>query len=185
MKTRQRAKLEAAAAVQDSKLEKESVSPAEDYITLVNTDVSVEVCDDPPEQHPAGGGESSSSSQEQPGVMSGVVSLCSALDPGPTPDAYFSCDPDKVLQGLLGTRGAAQLERRGGEEEAVMKHCVITPDFEKKECAPPITISKFARKKLAKVQLVVNAVTEASQNCLAYELFGLTTMLYACCVSSD
>jgi len=35
-----------------------------------------------------------------------------------------------------------------------MRHCVITPDFERKECAPPICVSKSERKKMAQVSVV-------------------------------
>lgn len=78
-----------------------------------------------------------------------VVSLSSCLDAGPAPDLYFSCNPDKMVEGLLAPtpRGLEGLV----EENAVMKHCVLTPDFEKRESAPPITISKHTQKKLAKV----------------------------------
>lgn len=78
------------------------------------------------------------------------LSLSSCLDAGPAPDLYFSCNPDKLVEGLLAPTprgiGTSRLE-----ENPVMKHCVLTPDFEKRESAPPITISKHTQKKLAKV----------------------------------
>lgn len=149
MKTRGRAKLEAAAL--DSKLEKGSEEIIEEYITLdtvaKDANLVTGVSDDVPSHSSPG----ELSSGPIPEGQSSVRSLCSALDPGPTPDVYFSCDPDKVLQDLLAPRVALGGRREGGGEESVMKNCVITPDFERRECAPPITISKYARKKVAKV----------------------------------
>ena len=78
-----------------------------------------------------------------------VVSLSSCLDAGPAPDLYFSCNPDKIVEGLLAP--APRDPGTSREEDPVMKHCVLTPDFEKRENAPPITISKHIQKKLAKV----------------------------------
>lgn len=82
-----------------------------------------------------------------------AVSLSSCLDPGPQPDLYFSCDPDKMADSLLapypGVKGYHQ--HIGTREKEVMKDCVITPDFERKECAPPISLSKHERKKINQV----------------------------------
>ena len=86
-------------------------------------------------------------------------SLSSSLLAGPEPELYFSCDSDKLVQGLLlphvamqQVGGSGQVHKAtGNDHEEVMKDCVLTTDFERKECAPPITISKYVRKKLAKV----------------------------------
>lgn len=146
MRTRQKAKLEAASLGSEKELEPEEAEKG--YIALDN--VTGDECPpaesqsddptDPPTQQGA--------AKKQPGQ---VISLSSSLDPGPAPELYFSCDPDKMLQGLLGPR--ASIEQRGQQRdhEPVMKDCVITADFEKLECAPPMTVSKYTRKKMAKV----------------------------------
>ena len=79
---------------------------------------------------------------------SDTVTLSSSLNPGPTPDLYFSCDPNKMLDTLLSTglRGS-QVSR----VEEVLKDCVITADFERRDCAPPISVSKRQQKKINQV----------------------------------
>lgn len=139
MITRRRAKLEAAAALGAGENGSEKIGG---YVTLGTV-----AEDDSLIGHAS---KNSSAPAVSEGLPSSVESLCSALDPGPTPDLYFSCDPDKVLQDLLAPRVTLG-SRRGREEDAVMKDCVITPDFERRECAPPITTSKHAQKKVAKV----------------------------------
>ena len=83
-----------------------------------------------------------------------VVTLASCLDPGPKPESYFSCGGDEMITQLLAPH------KRGREEKAVvgwskdgpvcediMKKSILTPDFEQKQHAPPIHLSKYALKK--------------------------------------
>lgn len=82
-----------------------------------------------------------------------LVSLSSSLDTGPAPELYFSCDADRMVHRLLAPRlplGAGLAGNKSPQQE-VMKNCVLTPDFEKRDCAPPLSVSKHQRKKLAKV----------------------------------
>ena len=80
-----------------------------------------------------------------------AISLSSSLNAGPQPELYFSCDPDQMLHSLFTSHTRGIVGGGRGEEEEVMRKCVITADFEKKERVPPITTSKYARKKLTKV----------------------------------
>lgn len=88
------------------------------------------------------------------------VSLASSLDPGPKRDLYFTCDPEKMVERLLAPQGkgaSSGVGRIGGSAmstEEVMRSSVITPDFEQKESAPPISQSKHTRKKLVKVLIL-------------------------------
>ncbi len=79
-----------------------------------------------------------------------LLSLSSCLDPGPQSDLYFSCDPDmEVEDNVLPPH--TQRSKVAVPHKGVRKDCVISPDFEQRECAPPIKISRYAHKKMAKV----------------------------------
>ena len=79
-------------------------------------------------------------------------SLCSSLDPGPQQDLYFSCDPNVVVDSVLPPRTLrSKVGSNIGRRQDMRKDYVITSDFEQKECAPPIKVSSYARKKAAKV----------------------------------
>ena len=85
------------------------------------------------------------------------VSLCSSLDPGPTPSLYFSCDPDKMLDTLLApkTRTRVKGQHVGVGLGGTKEDFVITADFERKECAPPLSLSRHAKKKMNQVHTIL------------------------------
>ena len=77
----------------------------------------------------------------------------SSLDPGQDMmgDLYFSFDVESLVGGC--DKGRGLVEKRGGRDphHDLMKKSVITPDFEKKESAPPINNSRYAIQKMKKV----------------------------------
>lgn len=137
MRTRQKARLEAAAGTPE----------ASGFLSLSGEAEEDEVASPPASPRPH-----SVAVPVQLPEPDHVVTLSSSLQVGATPDLYFSSNPDKMLHSLLApdTRVRGQ-PRPGGGEEEIMKNCVITPDFECKESAPPISLSKFKRKKLNQV----------------------------------
>lgn len=130
MRTRQTAKLEAAAAAAVSKEDEVDLSGEEDAKTLTLPEVLT-------------------LSPATPKDCEEGSVLCSALDPGAESDLYFNCDSQiEVEDSVLPPR--FQTSIMGAPNQAI-KDCVITPDFEQRETAPPTRISRHARKKLAKV----------------------------------
>jgi hypothetical protein len=81
----------------------------------------------------------------------------SSLDPGQDimGELYFSFDVESLVGGC--GKGRGLVEQRGGRDphHALMKKSVITPDFEKRESAPPINQSRYAIQKMKKVWLPV------------------------------
>ena len=77
----------------------------------------------------------------------------SSLDPGQDMmgELYFSFDVESLVGGC--GKGRGLVEQRGGRDphHDLMKKSVITPDFEKKESAPPINNSRYAIQKMKKV----------------------------------
>ena len=77
----------------------------------------------------------------------------SSLDPGQDMkgDLYFSFDVESLLGGC--GKGRSLVEQWGGcdPHRELMKKSVITPDFEKRESAPPINHSRYAIQKKKKV----------------------------------
>lgn len=77
----------------------------------------------------------------------------SSLDPGQDMKGqlYFSFDVESLVGGC--GKGRSLVEQRGGHDPhyELMKKSVITPDFEKKESAPPINRSRYAIQKMKKV----------------------------------
>lgn len=163
MRTRQRARLEAVALA--------AVSEEAGNLQCVDEDRDESGSKDRDESDSKDRDESGSDEEIMPGspnlpqllaIEKSDPDHVVALDPGPQPDLYFSCDPDKMLDNLLvpltrrrhgegGLRGKGKGGLKAIRQEEVMKDCIITPDFERKECAPPITISKHAHKKIVKV----------------------------------
>lgn len=94
-------------------------------------------------------------SKQSRDVSSGTVTLSSTLNPGPTPDLYFSCDPNEMLDTLLNTGVNGSQPSGGIREKDIMKDCVITADFERRDCAPPISVSKQQQKKMNQVWSLV------------------------------
>ena len=89
-----------------------------------------------------------------------VVTLASELEVGPLPGLYFSCDTDEMVDRLMAprTKGRTQVVtgrgcrgESGSSQETIMKKSVVTSDFERKDCAPPISQSRYAIKKLKRV----------------------------------
>ena len=78
---------------------------------------------------------------------------CSSLDPGQDlmGELYFSFDVESLVGGC--GKGRSLLEQRGGHDphHKLMKKSIITPDFEKRESAPPISHSRYAIQKMKKV----------------------------------
>ena len=79
----------------------------------------------------------------------------SSLDPGQEMkgELYFSFDVESVMSGH--GKGRSLVERGRGHDPhyELMKKSVITPDFEKRESAPPISHSRYAIQKTKKVWL--------------------------------
>lgn len=77
----------------------------------------------------------------------------SKLDPGQdmNGELYFSFDVESLVGGC--GKGRSLVEQRGGRDphHELMKKSVITPDFEKRESAPPINHSRYAIQKMKKV----------------------------------
>lgn len=77
----------------------------------------------------------------------------SKLDPGQEMkgELYFSFDVESLMGGR--GKGRSLLEQKGGHDpyHELMKKSVITPDFEKRESAPPISKSRYAIQKTKKV----------------------------------
>ena len=77
----------------------------------------------------------------------------SSLDPGQDMmgDLYFSFDVESLVGGC--GKGRGLVGQRGGRDphHDLMKKSVITPDFEKKESAPPISNSRYVIQKMKKV----------------------------------
>ena len=61
-------------------------------------------------------------------------------------ELYFSYDRDTILSQPHSSLVVDDLDKD------LMKRSVITPDFEKKECAPPVFQSRVALKKMKKVE---------------------------------
>ena len=79
----------------------------------------------------------------------------SSLDPGQEmkEDLYFSFDVESlVVDGCGKGRSLVEHGRRDPHRE-LMKKSVITPDFEKRESAPPINHSRYAIQKMKKVPI--------------------------------
>ena len=74
--------------------------------------------------------------------------LATFLKPSMKETLYFSYSRKK---GILRTPGKASTTWGDNQEDELMKKSVITPDFEKKEAAPPMYVSKYARARARKV----------------------------------
>lgn len=141
MRTRQKARLEASAAqiseeasdfLSLGSVEKGKTEPQKNGVSSTGKDLLATL---------------SQTNDKKPSSL--TISLSSSLDPGPKPGLYFTCDPDKMADRILaGVKGCPQA---GTREKEVVQDCVITPDFEQKDCAPPISISKHERKKINQV----------------------------------
>ena len=77
----------------------------------------------------------------------------SSLDPGQDlmGELYFSFDVESLVGGC--GKGRGLVDQGGGRDphHELMKKSVITPDFEKRESAPPINNSHYAIQKMKKV----------------------------------
>ncbi len=90
--------------------------------------------------------QSTTTTTSEPGR---VITLASALDPGPGPELYFSCDTDTMIDALMVPRGGSG--HLSGGDGGIMKRSVLTSDFEKKESVPPSYQSRYTKKKENKV----------------------------------
>lgn len=79
----------------------------------------------------------------------------SKLDPGQdmNGELYFSFDVENLVGGCGKGRSLVEQRSRGERDphHELMKKSVITPDFEKRESAPPINHSRYAIQKMKKV----------------------------------
>lgn len=75
--------------------------------------------------------------------------LATSLQPCMTEKPYFSL----TTKGALKSSSLSSTSRPGlDSEEELMKNSVVTSDFEKKEVAPPMYVSKYAKAKARKVR---------------------------------
>ena len=148
MRTRRSAKLEAALSTSSSVETKGDGSAIGDFISLEKKDENVMDLDtekvEPPSSPPDISFETNKPNH--------IVKLASELDPGPQPQLYFTSDPDKMVTALM---GSSRCEKRVCSQKQapkdLLKKSIITSDFERKECAPPISQSRYAVKRMKKV----------------------------------
>ena len=83
--------------------------------------------------------------------------LATTLKPSVEETLYFSYSRKKGISRVAA--GGKTSTTWGEGEEELMKKSVVTPDFEKKEAAPPMYVSKYARARARKV---------SPQSCIFY-----------------
>ena len=81
---------------------------------------------------------------------SSSLRLSSTLQPRLKEKLYFSFNKKDILASSSATGKSKSSSWETGDEHLLAKS-IITPDFEKKERAPPLVISKYARAKARKV----------------------------------
>lgn len=102
--------------------------------------------------------ETTKKQQQQPlPKRSGLFST--SLQPCMKERPYFSATTKRALKSSPTSRSALQW---GESEEELMKKSVITSDFEKREVAPPMYVSKYARAKARKVSIPAFPLCEIS-----------------------
>ena len=179
VRTRQRARLEAAQEAKatqysQEKVVEEDVQPTDDdKVTESSSEDSSEE-ELPDEESPVRLEQSDNEPERLPDVLAlessddttrvipiahrekvqvNIGELSSSLDPGPEMkgELYFSFDVESVTD----RQGKVKLSQdQGGRDphHKLMKKSVITPDFEKRESAPPITQSRYAIQRMKKVR---------------------------------